>query len=287
MEEIQEFAGGMGNATTQICVIDPDGRGLMVVSNPKLNAGYPGWSNDLKTLYFADDRGTILVDADGSNMRKRKKGELPTPGESPDGKWSVFALSNGIGFSITSIDPGVVPAVTKKVVTTRESCCLIARWSPDSKFLVYTEYESRAQDCLQLWKVDIDTRERTKLTGIGTPSESFGICVYPDSGRWSPDGTAILYTAELKEPDVQRPYLVAPDGSNPRALLTDSAFDDPEWFAGAVAWSPDGRALILNVVTMTGGGTYIVSADGTEKLKFAADSMALRVVADFAWAPGL
>lgn len=289
VEEAAQVVGGMMDNTMQICVINPDGSGLKVVSDPKRDAGYPGWSNDGNTIYFVDERGTMYVEADGSNLRKRDKKETPVPGESPDGKWYVFAPLNGIGFSITSIGSGSGVATTRKVVTTSGACCQIARWSPDSKYLLYTEYEDSGRSCLQLWKVDIETKERTKLTGSETPAASIGACVYPDSGRWSPDGTAILFEAELKGQDVERPYLVAPDGSDPRPLLPDNAFSDPNWVLGAIAWSPDGRAVVLSAVTETGvgNGAYIVSADGKNVLPIDVSNVALVAAAELAWAPGL
>lgn len=288
VEDAKDAIGGMMNMTLQVCVMNPDGSDLRLVSDPNREASDPAWTPDNASLVFSDDRGEIVADPVGWETHRFKKGVDLYPSTSPDKRWYTFSRWGDSRFWIGAVDASKGSA--RKPVTSKGACCEFARWSPDSKYLIYNQYEGAGQTCLQLWKVNIDTLEETKLTGKGTPSESLGACVYPDSGRWSPDGSAILveFDVRIEGEELSRPFLIDTDGGNPRPLLADDAFGDRSWVLGGIAWSPDGRALIVGAVTSSGvgNGAYIVTPDGKNVVPIAGTGISLATAAEFAWAPG-
>lgn len=275
--------GEPSRQTMQVCLVDPDGTDLVLASDPGLDAGYPGWSNDGSVVYFVDERGTVYVNADGSGQRVRGRGEAPFPGESPDGTWVVYTPYGDPGFAIEPAGGGD----RIDVVTSPDACCQIARWSPDSRSLVHTQFEPGAEVCAQLWRVDIDTLATMPLTGPGSVNEEAVLCVETDSGRWSPDGSAILFTTEDPATGTARPYVVLPDGAGLRPLVPDGVFDDPEWLLGSIAWSPDGRAVMFSAFVGISVGLYVMTPDGSTVLEVDLPAQSVAGLADIAWAPGL
>lgn len=283
VEEAMQLIGGGGSTTIQICVMNPDGSDLRLVSKPNADADSPGWSYDGKTLLFGTDRKWVIVNADGSGYHLRKKFEIPTPYQSPDGKWYLYREQGETGVRIAPIDQ----PTGRRLVTTSAYCCGNAAWSPDSRFVLYTAYDDAARKCLQLWRIDIGTGETFKITGTGTPSEGRKVCVYPDSARWSPDGSSIMFVEDGTISGRYRLHLVSPDGSNPRDLLPDDAFSATQWDSAVFAWSPDGKAVMFEVVTDDGGGGLFVSPPDGSVLLEVKNAPSLLVASEIAWAPGL
>lgn len=281
VEEAMQLIGGAGSTTMQICVMNPDGSGLVLVSNPKGDAEEPYWSFDGSKILFGAGSWAI-VNADGTGRHARKKGELPVPFGSPDGKWRLYGKRTESGLFIGPADE----SEGRKLVKVREFCCLRGSWSPDSRFVLYTAWDDRAEKCLQLWRIDIASGERFKITGTGTPSEGRKICVYPDSARWSPDGSNIMFVEDGTISRRYRLHLVSPDGTNPREFLPDAAFSATQWDSSTFAWSPDGKAVMFDVVTDDGsGGLFVSPPDGSVILPVRAASSVL-AVSEIAWAPG-
>ena len=95
-----------------------------------------------------------------------------------------------------------------------------------------------------------------------------GLAAPDDSGKavfdidWSPDGTAIAFTASGRVDDRVGLFVMAPDGKQLRRLT-------PRWLRAAQPrWSPDGRRIVFS----TGYGDfaddptrelYVVNSDGT------------------------
>jgi Tol biopolymer transport system component len=280
VDEARKIIGGP--RSLQVCIMNPDGSDLKVASNPKGDADYPGWSYDGSKLLFGIEGGWAIVNADGSNRHVRKENEIPTPYQSPDGKWRLYGRELVPGLFIAPIDQ----KKGRRLIKVPEYCCLRGNWSPDSRFVLYTAYDDAARKCMQLWRIDIESGQTFKITGKGTPSESRKVCVFPDSAKWSPDGSTILFEEDGTISDHYRLHLVDPDGANPRSLLAEDSFGDVNWDTSAFAWSPDGKAIMFGVVTDDGsGGLFVSTPDGKTMLRV--DVRIPAQVADaIAWAPG-
>jgi Tol biopolymer transport system component len=80
--------------------------------------------------------------------------------------------------------------------------------------------------------------------------------------RWSPDGNTVAINSSRS--GREEIYLVPSDGSGEPRLVptTESQFKNP------VAWSPDGKKLVINSIgTQTGLDLYVVSLDGDHAVR--------------------
>ena len=97
-------------------------------------------------------------------------------------------------------------------------------FSRDGKSVAYVSYPDGI-----LWKA---SRDGSNPVQLSQPP------MYPMNPRWSPDGTEILFMDDA--PSVDRSYIVAAEGGNPRRLLpeVDREMSDPNW-------SPDGKKIVF------------------------------------------
>jgi len=113
--------------------------------------------------------------------------------------------------------------------------------SPDGRFVVYTKYN---QDALELWMLEISTRESWQLTRTGA------VNVEP---RWSPDGTRLVWVstqfnrrfhifgAEVSGGKLQKVERWTGETRSPLPRYYYSAFDTEI----SPAWLPGGKEIIF------------------------------------------
>jgi TolB protein len=124
-------------------------------------------------------------------------------------------------------------------------------WSPDSRHLVYAERRLLEDGRTDSYRLAIYDRTRNRSRPITGSSGT-----ERPSASWSPDGTRIAYTADVRgTPDV---FVVDFDGLGERNLTRHPAWD------GFPAWSPDGEQLAF--VSRRGGRSdlYSIRPDGTD-----------------------
>ena len=128
-------------------------------------------------------------------------------------------------------------------------------YSPDGTRLVFsrTDPSRPANANAALFVANVDGTGLRRITPWGLPFSE-------DSGRWSPDGTTILFD------DRKSLYVVHPDGSGmakiPLATRSFSRLQNPDW-------SPDGTKIVVSLFTATAPGTgragiYTANADGSD-----------------------
>jgi Tol biopolymer transport system component len=121
-------------------------------------------------------------------------------------------------------------------------------WSPDGKRLVYRYTPNPNQFELSgIWKMNADGSGKTNLTR--DRQGNWG-------ATWSPDGKHILFNSGRDGSSPQL-YLMNPDGTGLRHLLTGMWGEYPDW-------SPDGKKIAF----MSNIGTdsfvlYVMNADGS------------------------
>lgn len=148
-------------------------------------------------------------------------------------------------------------------ITTDGFLNLTPQWSPDRKFLVFTSYQSRTRQNIEL--VDLSTGKRSplvSLTGLNiTPMLS------PDGTKLafatSQDGNSEIYTMDMQTKALQR-------------LTVHSAGDL------SPSWAPTGKELAFTSDRGGGPQIYLMSADGSNvrRLTFDGDYNAAP-----AWSP--
>ncbi len=108
-------------------------------------------------------------------------------------------------------------------------------WSPDGTRLAFTSSEDGAGD---IFSIAADGSDRQQLTE-GPAIDS--------TARWSPDGKHIAFYSARRQGDGFL-WLMSPDGSGVRTLLSPEAFADPRTPCHAVTpggWLPDGERLVF------------------------------------------
>src|SRR5436190_5910396 len=87
--------------------------------------------------------------------------------------------------------------------------------------------------------------------------------------RWSPDGARILFDMQIASLNqIPTLYTTAPDGGEPRAVLTDFLKDFVVLSGGYVAWHPDSqRVSVWATHKQLGRGFWTVPVGGGEPVR--------------------
>lgn len=219
--------------------MNPDGTGLVKLTDSKSFNGDSGWSPDGKKIAFDSDRRNhqgrqeiFVMKADGTNARRLST--LPSdalydiaPRFSPDGRWIVFTRY------IT--DPGRSALFTVgvdgsglKQLTPWGNGAGDADFSPDGKKLVFEAYPHT--NCLngEIYTVDSDGQH---LTNIADDTSCHGGGSDP---VWSADGKKILFLSAHEEGGEFGIALATmnPDGSDRHFITPNPGLDvvhQPDW----------------------------------------------------------
>jgi Tol biopolymer transport system component len=192
----------------------------------------PLWSADGKRIIFSvgkyDDsrkewiNETLRVNTDGSGREALK---IPTQDTvqdwSPDGAWIVTASSRNakIGWQLYIMRPDG----GEQRQVTEGGNPFFARFSPDSKRVLYSDGTLKLKDRQGIWIVDVDGKNRRRILPTGDGNAS---------ACWSPDGQWIAVAiCGYKPEEHARLELVSLDGTH-RTLLTlpsKEIADMPDW----------------------------------------------------------
>ena len=261
------FSRGSRDDNTVTYTANPDGTHIRRLF-PGFSGG-PRWSPDgSQVSVFAactdgeENCAATIVDPDTGAFRQFKFPDptLETPcggGWSPDGTRILCE-----GFGVT--DPSRNGIYTIRVADGRGLRRITSNpggedipgdYSPDGKRLVFSRINpSRpAKANVALFVVNVDRTGLRRITPWGLP-------FFEDAGRWSPDGTTILFGGKGSL------YVVHPDGSGLAKIpLATRGFRR----AFGPDWSPDGKKIVFGLFTRTKPGTeregiYTANADGSD-----------------------
>lgn len=223
------------------------------------------WSADGRSIAFSWDKGDgrsdiYVVDAVTATVRQvTQSGGALSPAWSPRG--DRLAYSDGTTHVIA-------PDGSGDSVLAGGMSAEHGTWSPDGRRFCFMSL----RDDWDIWVVGLDDSGLQNLThGPG----------YQAVPAWSPDGTTIVFGADMEKDDLQgltqaHIYAMNPDGSNARQLTHERERD------GFPAWLPDGRLGFQRTSIVNGSPVaqlWIMNADGTEPRKLADD------VAFASWRP--
>jgi Tol biopolymer transport system component len=225
------------NTINDIFKMNPDGTGVVKLTDSKSFNGDPGWSPDGSQIAFESDRANLpgrfeihVMDADGSNVRRVST--LPAhagfdlaPRFSPDGRRIVFTRY------IT--DPGRSALFTVRVrggglkqLTPWGNGANDADFSPDGKKLVFEAYpNNRCRG--EIYTVEADGQHLTNITDNRCHAGS-------SDPVWSPDGKKILFWSSHVEGGEFGSALATmnPDGSARHFIIPNPGVDEmhhPDW----------------------------------------------------------
>jgi Tol biopolymer transport system component len=225
-------------AINDIFTMNPDGSGVVKLTDSKYFDANAGWSPDGKRIAFDSDRRNhhgrqeiYVMDADGSNVSR------------------------------------VTPLPAKAEFDQA------ARFSPDGRRLVFTRYWGNRSlsngrvtaETAALFTVRLDGSGLRRLTSWG---------LRPNDADWSPDGTKIVFEAYPRFPNSE---FDAPSGSHGEVYTMDADgghlknITDNFRHAGSSdpVWSPDGKKILFLSAHVEGGefgiGLATMNPDGSAR----------------------
>lgn len=276
---------GIADGNFVVCLLDPDGGNVQLVSDPAQSASWINFTWDGTTLLFDTEDSAYSVRVDGSGLVERDPYAMPATGQSPDGQWRLGTRWGEAGFwlrpaSATDDDPQ-----WRRLTSGSDDCCERGTWSPDSTRVAYNVSHG-GDGCAELWVASLDGAAPIQIVGPSSTHDGAQVCPDLDSARWSPDGTQILFIDQSGDFQSSWPMIVASDGTNLHPLVSDaSRLPSGAWIDCAV-WSPDGTAVAMMLVHDMGGGLYIVSADGVHISELTGLPVSLTIALEMEWAPG-
>ena len=204
----------------------------------------PAPAPDGRRIAFAS-RGWLWMFDTGTGVATRitnSSGMDSRPAWSRDGTRIAFVRDDGRRLSIVLLD---IAAGAESRIVTDSAVVLDPAFSTDGTALYYS---SAALGDLDLWRIDLTTRTKTRLTTTVGTNE-----LQPMP---TPDGKGLIYLAKTRggADQIRRRML---DGSDDQPLATGNILSMTR---GAV--SPDGRMMVLSWPTQTG---YELRASGTQK----------------------
>lgn len=269
---------------SDIYVMNPDGTGLVNLTNNEVWESAPAWSPDGSRIVFVREVFTesesspvervYLMDADGANVMHLTEGADPS--WSPRGDRILFERDTGPckspcmrsgGTGTNRIDIFVinVDGTGETNLTNAPSWDSSPAWSPDESRIVFAsnrhespdscDDETRLEDCnLEIWTMNLDGSNPVRLT------YEPGIDALPD---WSPDGTRIVFhtarDGNLPTGEGWEVYVMNADGTNQTNLTNRPSLDiHPNW-------SPDGTRIVF-ISTRDDEhdrDIYLIDPDGT------------------------
>ncbi|MBN9391879.1 MAG: S9 family peptidase [Chloroflexi bacterium] len=232
-------------------------------------------SPDGSTIAYPSEKGgkIHLISSEGGISKLLSLGETAQSGAtfSPDGSKVAFTtLSKDImGIAVAEAKGNQWP----RLVSDPDYFAFMPRWFPDSKRLVYFEYDSHQLFCYEnrLVQVDIETGEKKVLfDGLGQ-GQTFGY--FFGNYAPSPDGKYLAYISDEDGwSNIHLLNLVTGDSN----YLVQEAAEHTD-----LAWSPDGSRLAYLRSKNSRMTVHVVTPGGEQTAVDVGDFSC----ADLAWSP--
>lgn len=229
----------------EIYLMNPDGTGLVRLTNETPFDGAPAWSADGAKLAFSSVYGTQVMNADGSGRYSVTTNPFDQePTWSPDG--TRIAFTREVGGDNDEIHVVNVDGTGLTNISNHPDADFNPAWSPDGSKIAFTRLTVEGPTVTYaIYAMNPDGTEQEELT-------SGGFIRDPD---WSPDGSKIAFAGFGIE-------VMNADGSDRTRLMNTSSGQPRQ-----PAWSPDGYEIAFTrAMDQFGSDEVIVmNADGTDQ----------------------
>jgi Tol biopolymer transport system component len=253
-----------------IYAVNADGSGLRELTTKRGAEFDPTWSPDGRRVVYRDSRRGInhddeiyVMDADGSDATDitNHRGNDWGPAWSPSGDRIVFNSDrDGQPMGGFLVDPD--GSHLRRIPT--DLWVEYPTWAPDGRRIAFMGGNLSGE--YDIWAVDVDGTDPVELTDSPGPDG------WP---AWSPDGSRIAFTSVRDDclysdaSDCRTTGDIGPhhdvwvmnaDGTGLHRVTSE--------FGQFVAWSPDGRYLLVS-----GFDLYVIRPDGTGRASLEIDGL--------------
>jgi Tol biopolymer transport system component len=250
------FEDGVDGAR-EVWVANPDGSGLVDVSNSAADDRRPSWAPDGKSLLFETNRNghfdIYFVNADGSGLRNLTEGSTS---DDMGGVWSPdghkIAFIRGLAaWTMNADGSGAVP-VSSMTTTTQVT------WSNDGSRIVFENKPSGTA---------LPAVHAAVVGSSANPIRLSPVSTFAEESSAAPVEKA-LFAADSNI------YTVKPDGSDFLMLTTFGTDRSPQW-------ADDGQTIIFTSRRSGRFGVWKMLANGTMPMQLTINSDPIANVRDF------
>jgi Tol biopolymer transport system component len=238
-----------------IYVMDAGGNAQKRLSSVQYSDNSPSWTPDGRIVFRSMRDGWAnfyAMDADGSNVKQltSTQSDKGAPTLSPDGKLIAYIAHGETGVTNIHVVPtsgGDAKNLTGALPSGQK---LPPSWSPDSRWIAYSEYKNGA---LAIRVIGSDGSDPHKITDNIFSNAS---------PTWSPDGRRIAFVSSREGSRVEMArgdiYVMNADGSGATNVTRHPAEDNYP------VWAADGSSIYFVSLRDGNAQIYTVPSDGGE-----------------------
>lgn len=223
-------------SSREIFLMNPDGSGIVCITNALGDDYDPNWSPDGEKIVFISERegnnDIFIMNADGSEQTQLTytKEDEHFPAFSPDGKFIVYSSEYEDGTNLYILGIGASEPSLIEFPGIKKVNCKYPDWSPDGDWLVFSCFGGDMKAGIYIAHPDGSDLQLVKGGPLHNPV-------------WSPDGEMIAFDGEPTGCKFEV-YVMKKDGSQMKQVT-----ENPEGCGGYSkhpAWNPDGTQLIFS-----------------------------------------
>lgn len=229
------FRRRRADGTSDVYLVDSDGRNLQRITSDSTIAYSPAFSPDARRLMYViyHDGQPEVYERDlptgDTRVVADRAGLNTTPAYSPTGRKIMVAQSIEGGSGTDIFEMGIDPVCCRRRVTRSGSGDAVGpSYAPDGSRLAFT---GSSLGPPQVFVQDVEGSSARLVSGY-----VYGEGSQASSPDWSPLGDRIVYHAG--RPGAYQIVVSRPDGTGRRQLTSRGSNEDP-------SWAPDGRHVVF------------------------------------------